>query len=101
MEYRTGSDSTAWVSQISEVGIIDVRVWYEREDSIGVVYVMIQLPFSDLAWIILEALGSRVLPSFLPSLSPQLANYIQYLWVKACPLVKWEELNYKFMFSLE
>lgn len=49
MEYRTGSDSTAWVSQISEVGIIDVRVWYEREDSIGVVYVMIQLPFSDLA----------------------------------------------------
>lgn len=37
-------------------------------DGEGVVYMMIQVPFGDLAWIILEALGSEV-SVFLPSLT--------------------------------
>lgn len=57
-----------------EVGIKYVRVGSEK----GVAYVMVQLPHSDLAWLILEALGSEV-SVLLPSLTPTSVGQLHHI----------------------
>lgn len=71
VEYERGSGSSAWVSQgrlHGEVDAWDGNLICLSGIGEGVVYMMIQVPFGDLAWIILEALGSEV-SVLLPSLT--------------------------------